>query len=82
MGVSVCGTTETGEASEDTMSGFDNHIENYRRVRYVGDHPWIKDKVGDAYFDETHGCDLFRPDIDGDGYSHWYRVNHENLIWL
>ena len=82
MGFRLRRSEQTGEASENTMTRMDNHVENYRRVRYTGDHPHIKDKVGDAYFDEMHGCDLFRPDADGDGYSHWYRVKHENLIWL
>lgn len=57
-------------------------IEEMRRVRYVGDHPWIKDKEGVMYFDTGQDCDLFRPDVEGGGYSEWYRVNLESLIFI
>lgn len=61
------------------MSEFTNSFD-YRRVRYIGDHPQIRGRVGDSYFDLRHKCDLFRPDVSGEGNSHWYRVWEENLI--
>lgn len=57
-------------------------ISEMRRVLYTGDHPHIKDKTGVTYFHEGQECDLFRPDIDHDGLSNWYRVRLENLVRL
>lgn len=57
-------------------------INEMRRVRYTGDHPWIKNKVGVTCFDSKAEIDLFRPDVDGEGYSEWYRVSYSSLEWL
>lgn len=59
-----------------------SNYEDMRRVRYTGDHPWIKEKEGVTYFDVKNETDLFRPDIDHGGYSEWYRVSYENLVRL
>lgn len=59
-----------------------DRVGDYRRVRYIGDHPHIKGLDGDSYFEEKHNCDLFRPDAEDGHNSLWYRVWAENLINL
>lgn len=49
-----------------------------RKVRYVGNHPWIKGRIGDYGWNEHQKSFLFRPD-EIEGNSQWFRVHYKNL---
>ena len=51
----------------------------YRKVRYVGTHPWIKNKIGISCFSEQMGRWMFLPYFSEER-DDWYLVFPQNLV--
>lgn len=64
------------EITEDNLIQI-NVIED---ATYKGDHPWLKNHVGEALFDQDELHWLFRP-YEGPGSQEWFRIRYKNIIY-